>query len=86
VGPDVLSSDPLPTAPALIRSGPGRPVRVGMRRSYVLVALAVTTLVALAFCIPLGLLVVTAAQDRRPSASPPSWSWPTTGTWSSARS
>ncbi|GIE99878.1 HAMP domain-containing sensor histidine kinase [Paractinoplanes rishiriensis] len=35
-----------------------------MRRSYVLVALAVTTLVALAFCIPLGMLVVTAAQDR----------------------
>ncbi|GAA2634846.1 HAMP domain-containing sensor histidine kinase [Paractinoplanes durhamensis] len=35
-----------------------------MRRSYVLVALAVTTLVALAFCIPLGLLVITAAQDR----------------------
>ncbi|GAA0552217.1 HAMP domain-containing sensor histidine kinase [Paractinoplanes ferrugineus] len=35
-----------------------------MRRSYVLVALAVTTLVALAFCIPLGMLVITAAQDR----------------------
>ncbi|MGX6604982.1 HAMP domain-containing sensor histidine kinase [Micromonosporaceae bacterium Da 78-11] len=35
-----------------------------MRRSYVLVALAVTTLVALAFVIPLGLLVRTAAQDR----------------------
>jgi signal transduction histidine kinase len=35
-----------------------------MRRSYVLVALAVTTLVALAFVIPLGMLVITAAQDR----------------------
>lgn len=35
-----------------------------MRRSYVLVALAVTTLVALAFCIPLGLLVQSAARDR----------------------
>ncbi|GGQ80719.1 sensor histidine kinase [Couchioplanes azureus] len=35
-----------------------------MRRSYVRVALAVTTLVALAFVIPLGLLVQTAAQDR----------------------
>lgn len=35
-----------------------------MRRSYVLVALAVTTLVALAFVIPLGLLVGSAAEDR----------------------
>ncbi|OJF14439.1 sensor histidine kinase [Couchioplanes caeruleus] len=35
-----------------------------MRRSYVRVALAVTTLVALAFVIPLALLVQTAAQDR----------------------
>jgi hypothetical protein len=35
-----------------------------VRRSYVLVALAVTTLVALAFVIPLGLLVGTAAEDR----------------------
>ncbi|GAA3344970.1 HAMP domain-containing sensor histidine kinase [Amorphoplanes nipponensis] len=35
-----------------------------MRRSYVRVALAVTTLVALAFVIPLALLVHTAAQDR----------------------
>jgi signal transduction histidine kinase len=43
---------------------PPSALRIGMRRSYVLVALAVTTLVALAFCIPLGLLVHTAAQDR----------------------
>jgi signal transduction histidine kinase len=35
-----------------------------VRRSYVLVALAVTALVALAFVIPLGLLVGTAAEDR----------------------
>ena len=35
-----------------------------MRRSYVRVALAVTTLVALAFVIPLAMLVQTAAQDR----------------------
>ncbi|MFI5497229.1 ATP-binding protein [Actinoplanes sp. NPDC051859] len=35
-----------------------------MRRSYVGVALAVTTLVALAFVIPLAMLVLTAAQDR----------------------
>jgi signal transduction histidine kinase len=35
-----------------------------VRRSYVLVALAVTTLVALAFVIPLGLLVGTATEDR----------------------
>lgn len=35
-----------------------------MRRSYVRVALAVTTLVALAFVIPLAMLVHTAAQDR----------------------
>ncbi|RSM46471.1 two-component sensor histidine kinase [Actinoplanes sp. ATCC 53533] len=35
-----------------------------MRRSYVLVALAVTTLVALAFVIPLGLLVGSAAEDN----------------------
>ncbi|MEV6599778.1 HAMP domain-containing sensor histidine kinase [Actinoplanes sp. NPDC051346] len=35
-----------------------------MRRSYVRVALAVTTLVALAFVIPLAMLVYTAAQDR----------------------
>jgi signal transduction histidine kinase len=35
-----------------------------MRRSYVLVALAVTTLVALAFVIPLALLVHSAVQDR----------------------
>ena len=35
-----------------------------MRRSYVRVALAVTTLVALAFVIPLALLVRNAAQDR----------------------
>jgi len=35
-----------------------------VRRSYVLVALAVTTLVALAFVIPLGLLVGSAAADR----------------------
>jgi signal transduction histidine kinase len=35
-----------------------------MRRSYVRVALAVTTLVALAFVIPLAMLVRTAAQDR----------------------
>ncbi|MFI7547018.1 ATP-binding protein [Actinoplanes sp. NPDC049599] len=35
-----------------------------MRRSYVRVALAVTTLVALAFVIPLALLVHTGAQDR----------------------
>src|SRR5690349_15796604 len=35
-----------------------------MRRSYVLVALAVTALVALAFVIPLGLLVASAAEDR----------------------
>ncbi|AEV87023.1 Ethylene receptor 2 [Actinoplanes sp. SE50] len=35
-----------------------------MRRSYALVALAVTTLVALAFVIPLALLVHSAVQDR----------------------
>ncbi|MEV8508856.1 HAMP domain-containing sensor histidine kinase [Actinoplanes sp. NPDC051475] len=35
-----------------------------MRRSYVRVALAVTTLVALAFVIPLALLVQSAAKDR----------------------
>ncbi|MEV4489100.1 HAMP domain-containing sensor histidine kinase [Micromonospora coxensis] len=35
-----------------------------MRRSYVRVALAVTTLVALAFVLPLAWLVLTAAEDR----------------------